>query len=403
MSRFVEFRRIQIRDYKSIAACDVELSPLTFLVGPNGSGKSNFLDALRFVSDCLSHSVEQAIRDRGGINDCRRRSEGRPRHFGMRVEFSLGQTSGSHFAFEIGDRKGGGFTIKHESCSVVSIRNGKTVRASYEAGAGGVTSLKLAGFEKLQIPISDDRFFLSLLSNFADFRPAELALRTMSFYKLNPEKIRDLQAAEAGDVLARDGANAAAVLATLAKKHPGVKSRIEEYLATVAPGTTHVNPKTLGPRETLEFEETVLGASKSRRFLAASMSHGTLRALGILLALFQSPNGLRRVSLIGVEEPETALHPAAAGALLDALREASDSRQVIVTSHSPDLLDSPDVNAESILAVSASDGCTSIAPLTPSERTVLKRRLKTPGEMLRTNQLTPDLQKVPKLGQLKLF
>ena len=42
---------------------------------------------------------------------------------------------------------------------------------------------------------------------------------------------------------------------------------------------------------------------------------------------------------MGIEEPELALHPAAAGVLIDSLREAADTAQVLVTSHSPDLLD----------------------------------------------------------------
>ena len=46
--------RVRIKNYKSIAACDVKLGNLAFLVGPNGSGKSNFLDALRFVADMLN-------------------------------------------------------------------------------------------------------------------------------------------------------------------------------------------------------------------------------------------------------------------------------------------------------------------------------------------------------------
>ena len=45
--------RVVLRNYKSIAACDVSPAQLTFLVGPNGSGKSNFLDALRFVADAV--------------------------------------------------------------------------------------------------------------------------------------------------------------------------------------------------------------------------------------------------------------------------------------------------------------------------------------------------------------
>ncbi|WP_343414230.1 AAA family ATPase [Candidatus Amarolinea dominans] len=49
-------RRVVLQNYKSIAGCDVQLGPLTFLVGPNGAGKSNFLDALRFVADALRTS-----------------------------------------------------------------------------------------------------------------------------------------------------------------------------------------------------------------------------------------------------------------------------------------------------------------------------------------------------------
>ena len=57
--------RVALRNYKSIASCDVQLRPLMFLVGPNGAGKSNFLDALRFVADALNLSLDHAIRDRG--------------------------------------------------------------------------------------------------------------------------------------------------------------------------------------------------------------------------------------------------------------------------------------------------------------------------------------------------
>ena len=60
-------RLVQIKNYKSLAAVSVELEPFTVFVGPNGSGKSNFFDALAFVQECLSESVELALRHRGGI------------------------------------------------------------------------------------------------------------------------------------------------------------------------------------------------------------------------------------------------------------------------------------------------------------------------------------------------
>ena len=76
MKKAVFLKRVALNNYKSIKVCGVSLGPLTFLVGPNGAGKSNFLDALRLTSESLNTSLEQALRDRGGINEVRRRSFG---------------------------------------------------------------------------------------------------------------------------------------------------------------------------------------------------------------------------------------------------------------------------------------------------------------------------------------
>jgi len=126
------------------------------------------------------------------------------------------------------------------------------------------------------------------------------------------------------------------------------------------------------------------------------MSDGTVRALGILVALFQTGNGTgAHVPLVGLEEPEIALHPAAAGLLLDGLKEASRSTQVIVTSHSPDLLDDQQLDADSLLAVYAEAGSTHIAALDQAGRTAILNRLYTPGELLRLNQMRPDPESAP--------
>ncbi|WP_029553971.1 AAA family ATPase [Verminephrobacter aporrectodeae] len=58
--------RVLLRNYKSIADCDVRLGPLTYLVGANGAGKSNFLDALQLVRDALSISLDNALNTRAG-------------------------------------------------------------------------------------------------------------------------------------------------------------------------------------------------------------------------------------------------------------------------------------------------------------------------------------------------
>ena len=89
MSQSVFIRRVVLRNFKSIGICDVRLQPLTYLVGQNGAGKSNFLDALHFVRDALANSLDNAINERGGLNEVRRRSSGHPTHFGVRLEFRL--------------------------------------------------------------------------------------------------------------------------------------------------------------------------------------------------------------------------------------------------------------------------------------------------------------------------
>jgi predicted ATPase len=177
--------------------------------------------------------------------------------------------------------------------------------------------------------------------------------------------------------------------------HAGpVKERIEEYLAKVVPGIVGVDSRVVGPKETLEFRQTVAGAKAPWRFLAANMSDGTLRALGVLVAIFQSTNGTR-VPLVAIEEPEIALHPAAAGVLRDSLRDASRNTQLLVTSHSPDLLDDSSFDPDTLLAVAAIDGSTVIGPLDDGGLKALKKQLYTPGELLRMNQLTPRLMIPP--------
>ena len=396
--------RVVLRNYKSIAACDVSPAQLSFLVGPNGSGKSNFLDALRFVADSLRFSLDHALRDRGGINDVRRRSGGRPTHFGIRVEFNLADSRG-HYAFSVGAKRQGGYEIQQEECRVVQQdgddprlnegEHGRTIAPHfYKVKRGRVVDSSLSPAPAA----AADRLYLVNVSGVDSFRPVYDALSGTGFYNLNPEAIRDLQPPDPGDLLKPDGSNAASMLSSLEKRSPASKRRIEEYLGVVVPGLVKVNRWRVGPRETLEFRQEVRGPQDSSRFLASNMSDGTLRAFGVLLALFQSAgSGDSKRRLVGIEEPEAALHPAAAGVLVDALRDAAEHAQIFVTSHSPDLLDNDDIPDDSILAVLADYGQTKfglretkIGPLDQVGRSVLGDRMFTAGELLRMNQIDPD-------------
>lgn len=391
--------KVTLRNYKSIASCRVDLQGLTFLVGPNGSGKSNFLDGLRFTSDALRTSLDHALRDRGTIKEVRRRSGGHPNHFAIRIDFTLPTGGLGHYSFRVGAKPSGGFEVQNEECQIVFGKGGLKEAKFHVSGGKVVTSSA-----EVLPPTVSDRLFLVAAAGLPEFRPAYDVLSRMSFYNLNPREIAAMQKPDAGELLAREGWNSASVFAKLPEP---TKDEIAKYLERIVSGVSGVDAKVLGSQETLEFRQGVKGQKHPWRFLAASMSDGTLRAFGILLALFQGRgrNG-HAPSLVGLEEPEVALHPAAAGVLLGALREASTVSQVVVTSHSPDLLDDSGILDESILAVESKDGITVIGPVDEAGRSVLRDRLFTAGELLRQNQISPaaaSFEEVQDDGQLKLF
>lgn len=133
------------------------------------------------------------------------------------------------------------------------------------------------------------------------------------------------------------------------------------------------------------------------------MSDGTLRALGTLIAVTQLAERKTPVRLVGIEEPETALYPAAAGALVDALREAASHTQVIVTTHSPDLVEQIDPDTDALLAVQSRRGTTEIGPVDPASREAIRKHLFSAGELLRKDQLQIDEDDLIRQRQIELF
>lgn len=373
----------------------MKLGSLLLLVGPNGSGKSNFLDALRLVSESLQTSLDQALRNRGGVSEVRRRSTGHPTHFAVNLEFR-GDGYKGDYGFEIAAVRGGGFRVKREYCDVwldeYEDRGRRYGDARYLVKDGKVTEFAtLEEGGRVAPPANDDRLYLVYAGGLAGFRPVFDGLSAITVFNLNPDVMRQPQTPDPGEMLLRDGRNVASVLHRLTQSVDGRKAteRIAQYLELVVPGIRGVSRADLGSWETLEFRQDVPGSKRPWKFQAQSVSDGTLRALGVLVSLFAGAPGI--LSTMGIEEPESALHPAATSVLMDALRDASERRQVIVTSHSPDLLDRHDIDPGELRAVRSVGGETKIGQLDSAGMLALREQLYTPGELLRTDQLLPEL------------
>lgn len=390
-------RNVRIRNYRSIAQCFVELGSINVLVGRNGAGKSNFLDALRFTADAVTTTLDHALKTRGGIDAVRRRSTGHPRDFAVQFECDLSDDRVATYGFEVGSQPRGGFVVKQERVKIVDARS--RVVAHYRVAEGNVQKGSRADMP----PAARDRLYLVTASGLPEFRELHDAVLSMGFYHLNPDAMKEFQTPDAGELLHRDGSNIASVIGRLSHDQPAVMDRIGSYLASIVPGIVGVNRIALGPKETLEFRQEVVGSKYPWTFYAASMSDGTLRALGTLVAVTQFAGTHKPIRLVGLEEPETALHPAAAGALMDALREAACQTQIVVTTHSPDLIDEVDMDCDRLIAVQSVAGDTTLGSLDDGSLQTLRNQLFSAGELLRMDQLAIDPSDLDRQRQLVLF
>jgi predicted ATPase len=381
-------REVHIRNYKSIAQAVVRLSDLTLLVGPNGSGKSNFVDALAFAQECLSESLESAFRSRGGFDAVRHRSAASRGPLGLRFVLDLGPDHVADYGFEVSGGEDGSFRIARERCFVT------------RGGAVHGFSVADGKFEK-EIPgirpaVEPDRLALYVASATEEFREVYEFLTAIGAYDIDPVKVGELQDPDPGTILSRTGSNAAWVLERLHLEHPGAFERTSTLLARVVPGILGVEPIRFAQFRIIGFVEEGATSDESLDFHASSMSEGTLRLLGLLLAVYQP----RTPSVLSLEEPETAIHPGAAEVVLSVLLDAAKRTQVIVTTHSPDILDDKSVGDEMIRVVTKVNGRTIIAPVSESSRRAIRERLYSPGELLRSNELNADESSPPRVANL---
>ena len=160
------------------------------------------------------------------------------------------------------------------------------------------------------------------------------------------------------------------------------RTRVTEHLSAVVPGIVRIEPQNFADKQTLAFYQH--SPSGNRKFLAKQMSDGTLRAFAIMLAMTQKS----RPQLIVIEEPEVAIHLGALQSLVEILKSASSTTQVLITTHSADIID--EVPVDSLRVVWSDQEQSQLAVVSEHTRSVLRTGMITPGALLRADALDPD-------------
>lgn len=375
-------RRVRVRNYRSIADCDVTLGPLTVLLGFNASGKSNFLDVLRLVSDALRTSLPQAVSDRGGLDALLHRGpSGVAGSFEILLDLMLrprvagAEAVPATYGFEVGPDPDGLLPL------LVLRETGEIQQPD------GVLRLPL------EVPGRSQRLRLSatILREEEPQATLESSLRGMTFYELDPTVLRALaEPITRRPVLGPAGEQLGPVLGALDGADPLGKERLDAYLSALVPNALGVDERREGRYSTVQAQFQAGDDDGVQTFLRENLSEGTVRAAGVLAALFQPAVSAGRIPLIGMEEPEIGLHPAGVGALYEALDDAAARAQVIVTSQSSELLDNEYVRLDHVRAVANVDGVTRIGEVDAGGRTIVEKGLMSIGELHRSGQMRPE-------------
>ncbi len=361
-------KRLTISNYRSLGEnIRVDFGRFTALVGPNGSGKSNIVDALRFVSDAMHMGLSGAITHRHGIGAVRRWSGGHPFNFSIRLDLALEPETTAYYSFELRGDSAEEYKVKSEEAMLMHGGEKyffKTEYGKWQEGPSGVTPL-----------LDEKSLALSIIGGDARFQPLVQALQQISIYAIFPDTLRAPQKYSPVKPMDRHGSNWASIL----KDQPRDtwKPELISALCKLTGDTEDIKISQAASYLVVQFRHTSPNR-KPKWFDATQESDGTLRVAGIVTALLQDPP----VSVIGIEEPELTVHPGAIPLLYDFLKQASLRSQVLVTTHSPELLDLMD--ADDVRVVLRDQEGTRVAPMASSQHEAVRSGLLTLGDVLRT-------------------
>ena len=324
----MSLQSLRVRNFKAVVdSKTVKLGPLTAFIGNNGAGKSSLIEALETYQAIVRDGLDLAMQRWLGIEHVRHKGQEAKERAGKMVnpiawELALGDSP----------RK-----VRRLS---MTVNNDPAANRMFIASER-ITDLVGDFIERNEVDaLLTYGVGRSILAAPADLSSAQLASDVLAwqFLTLSPERmgLPVPQQRTRGHVrLASDGSNVADFLLDLRRQDVNAFNGIVETMAFVLPYAKDIQPTlTSSEIERKAWLQLSEGTFKVPGWL---LSTGTLRMLA-LLALLRHPNP---PPLIVVEEIENGLDPRSIHLIVEEIRNAvlSGVTQVIVTTHSPYLLD----------------------------------------------------------------
>lgn len=424
--------KVWAKNFRSIESTELELDPLTVLVGPNAAGKSNLMDIFGFLSDIARLGLETAITHRGGIDSVGRKSpsgrilgpeigcefdlpwgrlkysvalarsargEYRLRREHAKLELNDSDAHPPEFLFINGRLRRPNLrrllnqqeskTNEDEGSARIQVNDVDQLLANADRQDSQMMSAEFSPAISVAIFALPSSRPLDLgqdpnLQLYVALREAKELLEEICLYHVFPNSLRDPQRMAESHPLEVGGENLASTLREMIQKKSRFLPDLKYALSFAVPGVNGLRVSQAGSYYVVELKhERDGGTDRGSWFDLSHESDGTIRLLAMLTALFQDPSP----SLIGLEEPELAIHPGAMAVLSDTMVEASLRGRVLVATHSPELIDRLPI--ESIRAVTAEEGSTKVGKVADHQLESVRENLFTAGELHSMEGLQP--------------
>lgn len=362
---------MSLRNFKAFRSVELkELPPYAVFVGENGVGKSTLFDVFGFLRDCLQENVRVAVTRRGGFRELLTRGAQEPTiviELKLRMELSVGPRTVT-YRLEVAERSGRPI-VSREVLQYTRFGGGKPYRfLDFEGGSGSAITNEpdLAGnnpeHREAQQLAEPDILAIKGLGQFQQFEAARSFRSLIENWHVSDFHVhaaRPSQEAGYAEHLSTQGENLPLVAQFLYEQHRPVFNKILQKMAARVPGVSRVEPTaTVDGRLVLRFQDGAFADP----FLARAVSDGTIKMFAYLVLLHDP----KPHPLLCVEEPENQLYPLLLQELSEEFADyAHRGGQVLVSTHSPDLLNS--VALDNIFVLVKREGTTSIHPASSSE------------------------------------
>lgn len=331
--------RIILKNWRNFREVDVTLGNRAFLVGPNASGKSNLLDAFRFLRDIVRDGLDKAISERGGMSRIRCLAARREPD----IELAVYLAESPH----------------QEPVWKYAIRIKQQVRGrhlpildSEEVYKKGALILSRPDDKDKQDNLRLTQTHLEQINSNECFREIADFFEAVSYLHLVPQLVRYPRAFSGpgieGDPFGRNFLER--VARTPEKTREARLRKIEKALRIAVPqlkNLTETRDETGIPHLEATYEHWRAKGAKQRE---DQFSDGTLRILALLWSLLESD------SLLLLEEPELSLNSGIVSKLpaLMYRLQRQKKRQIILSTHSADLLTDKGIGSEEVLLLTPS-------------------------------------------------